>query len=376
MLTIKRIVKYLLYLLVLVLCAIFLIMKFSDSKANLVLQTDMWRNYPTPVISPDIIHLQDSLPKFKRPVSNTYMTYPEWYIVYSAKEYADFLKINAPSSFPYFSSISQYWWSYKTINKIIETHFKNASKEQLMLIVIGTSFSLEYFLKGIYENTIGKITELLSVQNTTDEDIYAQRIANDYYNFVLEKPWFEFPFATSLAGLWSQTSLVGPYMIRKLERKFILSLEYSIKSIYALIIRIGSTITYGAADSSIYALANNIPNDLFQKNINIHEIKKINNFNSIVSLPSQQPFTETLIKVLNNNIKFINISGNYEILVTALAPINWKYQNKYGQLIFTMEVLTHPGLQRIALRVRTESLVRTLEYLKLNNAKIEHVYPY
>jgi hypothetical protein len=37
------------------------------------------------------------------------VTLPEWYIVYSADEYAAFVKSRAPSRFPYFSAVGQYW---------------------------------------------------------------------------------------------------------------------------------------------------------------------------------------------------------------------------------------------------------------------------
>src|SRR6266849_6943256 len=45
----------------------------------------------------------------RRPEEDTYFTYPEWYIVYSYQERADFLERNLPSGFPHFGSIAQYW---------------------------------------------------------------------------------------------------------------------------------------------------------------------------------------------------------------------------------------------------------------------------
>jgi len=48
----------------------------------------------------------------RRPEEDTYFTYPEWYIVYSYQERADFLEKNLPSGFPHFSSIAQYWRGY------------------------------------------------------------------------------------------------------------------------------------------------------------------------------------------------------------------------------------------------------------------------
>ncbi len=108
-------------------------------------------------------------------------------------------------------------------------------------------------IKGLYENSIGKTTELLSGNKPTEEDRYEQKVAEEYANYIPEYPWFDFSYTRALGGLWTQTSLVGPHMIRKVERKFILSLEYSIKAVYSSIIQAGSHLTYGTADPSVYA---------------------------------------------------------------------------------------------------------------------------
>ena len=47
--------------------------------------------------------------------SSTYLTLPEWYIVYSADEYASFVQSRAPSRFPYFAAVGQYWRYYKQV---------------------------------------------------------------------------------------------------------------------------------------------------------------------------------------------------------------------------------------------------------------------
>src|SRR4029077_10918200 len=48
-----------------------------------------------------------------RPLDHTYYTFPEWFIVWSYEERANFLdKSRPPSDFPYFGSIYQYWHGY------------------------------------------------------------------------------------------------------------------------------------------------------------------------------------------------------------------------------------------------------------------------
>ena len=329
-----------------------------------------WQPYPADDISPAAQQYEASMPNYRRLVTSTYLTYPEWYIVYSSQEYADDLKTKMPSHFPYFSSIAQYWWGYGAVNKITKNRYPADGGDHLMLSVIGASYSLEYVIKGLYENSIGKATEVLSGNQQTEEDRYAQKVAEEYANYIPEQPWYDFSYMKSLGGLWTQTSFVGPHMIRKVERKAILSVEYSVKAVYSSIIQAGSHLTYGTVDPNVYALANNVPN-----NKHIKRVKTING-KEIVSLPSEQGFTDAVTKLTNSGMQFNNIAGNNEILVTAVAPRTWKFNKNNGQLLFTVNILTQPNLHRIAIRVPVKSLMTTLRYLQHNKIRIEHVYAY
>lgn len=345
-------------------------------QAKMNLNDAQWQTFPPEMISSEVKQIQASMPSYNRLVTSTYLTYPEWYIVYSSQEYANYLKSQLPSGFPYFSSISQYWWGYGAVNHITKNRFPSDSGDHLMLSVIGISYSLEYVIKGLYENSIGKATELLSGNEPTAEDRYAQKVAEEYANYIPEYPWFDFSYTRALGGLWSQTSLVGPHMIRKVERKLILTLEYSVKAIYSSIIQAASHLTYGTADPSVYALANKVPNYIYKQHKNIKHIKTIKAKEDILSLPSEQPFTDAVTKITNSGMQFNDIAGNNEILVTAVTPTSWIFNDKNGQLLFTINILTQPGLHRIAIRVPTKSLLTTLQYLQRSNVKIEHVYAY
>src|SRR4030095_12664040 len=90
----------------------------------------------------------------------------------------------------------------------------------LMLGVIGMSFSAENVVKGLYENTIGVLTENIGFYHT-DEDVFARKTAQEYAEFIHATPWYEFPFATKLKRLWTQTPLWGPDLVRKWERRLV-----------------------------------------------------------------------------------------------------------------------------------------------------------
>ena|ERR1022692_1758503 len=88
------------------------------------------------------------IPGYFRTEDDTFLTYPEWFIVWSYQEKADFQQKHLPASFPYFGSIAQYWRGYCCANRVVRGRYPFNVGDHLMLAVIGTSFSVEYGLKG------------------------------------------------------------------------------------------------------------------------------------------------------------------------------------------------------------------------------------
>lgn len=128
-------------------------------------------------VSAEARQIKAGLIDYLRPEDQTYLTLPEWYIVYSADEYAAFVTENPPSQFPYFGAIGQYWRSYYDVCAITREQYPFNSGYHLTLAVIGASFTVENILKGLYENTVGRLTEWLSSTELTEEDAYAREVA-------------------------------------------------------------------------------------------------------------------------------------------------------------------------------------------------------
>src|SRR5437762_8700 len=63
---------------------------------------------PVPPITAEEKAASDGIEDYSRPVASTYLTFPEWYLVFNPQEYAQFLSNQKPSGFPYFSSIGQF----------------------------------------------------------------------------------------------------------------------------------------------------------------------------------------------------------------------------------------------------------------------------
>ena len=139
--------------------------------------------------------------KDMRPADQTFLTFPEWYLVFSPEEQANYFKTNTASTFPYMSHTAQIWQSYKIVNAQIKDNFPPNPGYHFMIWVIGTSASAEYSVKAWYETVIGRITDTHEV--ITEEDKFNAQYTQDYVDFIKDHPWYEFDFKKRFGQLFS-----------------------------------------------------------------------------------------------------------------------------------------------------------------------------
>jgi hypothetical protein len=89
----------------------------------------------------------------------------------------------------------------------------------VMVMVIGTSTNVEYGVKWIYEETVGRLTESSRRHGMTGEDRLNAAIAREYVDFLDGEPWYKFAYVDALRRLWTETGFWGPDPLRKWERK-------------------------------------------------------------------------------------------------------------------------------------------------------------
>jgi hypothetical protein len=239
-----------------------------------------------------------------------------------------------------------------------------------MLVVIGTSFTVEYGLKGAYENSVGRFAEWVSGHEATDEDRYAARVAQDYGAFVQDRPFYEFPFFAAFRRLWTETALLGPHLLRKWERKAWLSLDYGIEAIYCGLIELASHATYGVEEDVTYALVENASDAVLSNIPGLVKVKSVGTDSFVVKLPRYQKFTDSAQQLLRAKARFVEIAGNRQIMVTAIVPRDWSFSFPRGELLFSSEILTNPRLKRVVLRVPVSDLGATA------GLTVEHIYDY
>jgi len=339
----------------------------------------VWEKHPATVSTSDDAATRDAIqkiPDYYRPESKTYLTLPEWYIVYSTDEYASFVADRSASDFPYFKAVGQYWRSYMDVCGVIKGRYPFNGDSQFTDGFIGISFTAEDMLKGVYEGTIGHITGWVSSDTPTEEEVYAAQVAKEYGAFLHMTPWYFFPFKEKLQGLWSETSLWGPDPIRKWERKFELTLEYGGKALYAGLTNLGAKAAYGGADvEKVYAVTTGMTDELLSKDLEITQ--KIDDQKQLIRITRFEYFSNTVPGLTEHSIQFIEIAGNHEMLFTLIGPQDADYTFEHGEYLFDLPILTQPGVTRAAIKVRVADIGTFLQELKSKpDIKFEHMYDY
>jgi FAD/FMN-containing dehydrogenase len=321
----------------------------------------------------------ERLPGYQRDEGQTFLTHPEWYIVYSSEEYADYIRDRLPTDFPYLSAIGQYWVQYREANVLTRRDYPVNWGYQIMLWVIGTSYSVELTLKGLYENTIGRLTGWTAGGALSDEDRFAHTVAADYGRFIHLKPWYEYRFAPKLALLWTELPLWGDRPVRSWERKLFLSAEYGIKALYATAIEMATRAAYVPEDQRIGMVVAGWTDSLAARYPAVQRVKPLDRVHTLVSVPRYDGFRDTMrdLARAEARITIAEIAGNDDIFLTGVAPKGWAYRGSPAIPVYALPVAIDSTRTRVGMRVPVRFLLPTLRGLEAEGRMtVDHVYDY
>jgi hypothetical protein len=313
----------------------------------------------------------------QRHTEQTFLTYPEWFLVHSPAELAAFSKHGRPSDFPFFGHIGQFWSGYRAVAGAASAYPPNVGYH-VMVVVIGVSTSVEYGVKGAYETLIGRLTELTRGAPTPEDEL-AATVAQEYVDFIRVEPWYRFDFIARLGRLWSEPPLVGPDMLRKWERRWALTTEYSAKAAYAVLTRWGTEASYQAEIPLTAVVLDRLPEASAAKLPELKVLQVQSDQSVLAMLPRYAAFTSYALELARQGVGFREVAGNREdaaILVTVLAPRTWSASLPGTRVLFTQPILTQPALQRSALVLPVAALTPTLVTLQAAQVEVEHVYDY
>jgi hypothetical protein len=302
----------------------------------------------------------------RRPEARTWLTYPEWHIVYSAESVGQYLrKGGRPSGYDYGADVAGFWRSYCAINRIAGAQPGAADAKQ-MIYVIGISFTVEMAVKAGWEATIGRVSERLGGWHSP-EDRYAAGVQQRYGAFMHEVPWYGFDFVGALAGLWSTHGAWS--IVRRPERRVALSAEYGIKAVYAK--GIGALAAMQPDATTLVMTVNASPQAIAAVDPRLHPLAA-GNGRTRVSAPRYGQFTDLLFKLAEHRLEVESIAGNRTIFMTVLAPT----KAVPSAALLAMPLGDRPGWSRYGVTLPVTELTARIAAVRASGATIEHVYDY
>ncbi len=310
-------------------------------------------------------------PQYQRREANSYLTYPEWHIVYAYEGLAEVLKNGDEYEFGYLASIARFWSASCALNKIANAHGGADQNTWQTNHVIGVSFTLEMGLKALYEETFGRVFALLRGSEKSPQDQVAATMADDYAKFLYQTPWYKYSFDHARAKLF-EAPLSMP--IRGWERRLALGLEWSGKVAYAGMIANAVSAT-GVAKLEIRSIVSGLSADVLKSIPGVEIIREFDGKTEI-NTPRYAAFTEILKDIAVKGGTVVEIAGNDEIMITLVSNDAVELQMPAGTTL--IKDVARDGFEgrRFILSVPMTKLADTIRSLSSGPLKLEHIYDY
>lgn len=323
---------------------------------------------PDPIVTP---------PEHRRGAEQTFLTFPEWFLVHSPAEYAALVRTRDPDEFPFWAHIGQFWTSYgRVYDETRRGGYAFNPGYHVMIMVIGASTTVEYVVRSAYETVVGRLAALTRTHGMTSEDQLAAHVAQDYVDFIRVQPWYEYDFTTRLRQVWTDTGLLGPDAIRKWERKYALTTEYGIKAVYGWLIKKATKATYEDPLPVTAIVVDRLPEGAAQALPDLKVVSTLPEGGALILVPRYEAFMPHASTLARRGATFREIAGNRgDILLTALVPTSWRASSG-ERVLFAQPIITRPGEQRVAVIVPVAALAAALNRLDAPGVRLEHIYDY
>jgi len=309
----------------------------------------------------------------QRPPDQTFLTYPEWFLVFSPAEYATFVRSHPPSEFPFLGHIRQFWQGYDAVWNQIHGRYPFNGGYHLMIMVIGGSTTIEYAFRSVYETLIGRVAEATRTHGMTEEERLGVKYAQDYVDFIRVDPWYQFDFVTPLRHLWTDTSLVGPDMIRKWERKYALTSELGVKAIYGYLIKLGTQTVYDVALPTTAVVIDRLPSSPVA---GFTLLKRYDDGSALVTIPRYEGFMTASTELAKQGVQFRDIAGNRGPILLSVIEHGNAPPALRDSAFLRQPIITEPGKQRLLVTVPVDALSPALNSLRTSGVQVEHVFDY
>ncbi len=309
--------------------------------------------------------------EFQRQEANSFLTYPEWHIVYAYEGLARTLETSDEHAFGYISSIEGFWTSACALKKVAGAHGGADAATVRTIYVIGASFTLEMGMKALYEETLGRLCAWLRGPVKSPQDVIAAEMAGDYAAFLQQTPWYKYPFGQEVENLWN-APLTMP--LRGWERRLALGGEWKAKAAYAKAIANAVAAT-GVANLEINSVVSGMSEAQLRAIKDVEVVKPVPQ-GFVISTPRYRAFTSILQQIAAQGGIVAEIAGNDDVLVTVTMAEGQALPALPGAELLTMVSRNGFGGQRALLSVRVAALNKLLASLTAGPVRLEHVYDY
>ena len=309
-------------------------------------------------------------PAFQRREANSYLTYPEWHIVFAYDGLAQALKTGDEYGFGYVRSISNFWSSACALTRTASRHGGADFDTRSMIHTIGVSFTVEMLAKASYEETIGRVTAWLRGPRKTAQDAVIAGIAADYASFLRQTPWYEYPFKRKARELWAPPAGLS---LRGWERRLGIGLEFEAKAVYAKVLA-GAVAATAPAQLVIRSVVSGLDATALERLAGVKVIGRRGDGIEIET-PRYDLFTRILAGIARQGGTIREIAGNDEIMVSVTVREGISGPIQHGSVILRMKRDGIPG-DRLLVNVRMADLAAFLNTYPLGDPGLEHVFDY
>jgi hypothetical protein len=315
-------------------------------------------------------------PADRRGEEQTFLTFPEWFLVFSPAEYAAFVRQHTPDEFCFWGHIGQFWHGYGAV--IDQTRGRREPTNwgyHVMIVVIGVSTTVEYIIRSAYETVVGRVAAATLKDARTAEDEYSTRVAQEYVDFIRYKPWYEFDFWGRLRGLWTQTDLFGPNPLRKWERKYALTTEYAVKAAYGWLIEKATRTAYDRPIESTSVLVDRGA-ACRQTPAGVSVVKQITETQVLLALPRYEGFRAPAVALARCGVDFQEIAGNRSVILVSIEGTEGASPPAATAIMLRQRIITRPGRERLVLIVPVTGLAAALNGFADHGMTLEHIFDY
>ena len=315
---------------------------------------------------------------YARSQGDSFLTFPEWYIVHAYRDLADVAGQTSESDFSYLSSISGFWRSLCRATRQAAATGPATADQKLTNYIIGFSFTAEMALQGGYEKSIGALSEDTTDGVKTAEDAFNLALLKDYAAFLYQTPWYRYPFWTKLEQFWRETPFVPS--VRSVERRFSLTVQYGARAAYAAVIRYAAG--YDPADLTIRSVVTGLSATELAALPGVKVLRGVTDAKGVQGVlveTGRYAKFDAFIQELGRHpgAALGEVAGNHRMLVTIVVPPgDGRLAGFDGLPIFSIPIQSRPGARRFGIDEPVRSLVRDVVRFEAAGYTFEHAYDY